>query len=74
LITHGLKLSRTGGVLYSLVDEYWCPTSEWRIWEYLGKSATVIRRVEEAEINQYDSMLIKLDEDAKKAQQIWPLI
>ena len=73
MATYALKIVTSGRKPEAPVDEYWHPQHEWNIWEYLGESATVIRRIRSIEEDRFGLMKIKLSEDLHLARLYWPI-
>lgn len=49
-------ITQGGGPPLHMVDEYWVPTLPWHVWEYLGRTATVMRRLPNGEEDVFGLM------------------
>jgi hypothetical protein len=55
----------------AIADEYWRPMLPWRLWEFLGTSAGVVRRVLDG-VEDRRGMTSSLEQDMRLAMNRWP--
>jgi len=63
--------SSDNAVLQQVVEEYWNPTEEWDVWEYLGPEIIVEHQLETLGCNAAGMALIKVMKDHDRIRRLW---
>jgi hypothetical protein len=58
--------------LRELVEEYWQPTRGWRFWEYLGRSITVVEKLDLPSTVMLAGAFHRYNLDRDLAARLWP--